>query len=146
MTLDNRELATVLAALRLWQTDRPQQPKADITGWPLVSERQGMLLDIADNGGTVEPLNIDEIDELCERLNTQSDDGNPFHPESPEGRQWERLRAECHDYDLDGNPLEREMGTGDDLTEEERDAVLADDPNWIADPSIGGALKVDPAA
>ena len=53
--LDARELGTVLAALRYWQ-------------------REGLMnggheQDIATNGGEVEPLNADEIDALCERLN-----------------------------------------------------------------------------
>jgi hypothetical protein len=54
--LDNREHATVLAALRYWQ-------------------RKGLMddpvaeLDIASDGGTLDPLAADEIDALCEGLN-----------------------------------------------------------------------------
>jgi len=53
--LDDRELATVLAALRYWQRE----------GW--ISG--GHEHDIATNGDTLEPLGADEIDALCERLN-----------------------------------------------------------------------------
>lgn len=56
--LNDRELATVLAALRYWQ---------------------GLLLEnahvhdcgaIATDNGVLKPLEVDEIDALCERLNT----------------------------------------------------------------------------
>lgn len=53
--LTPRELGTVLAALRLWQ--RLNGPPADD------------LMDIATDGGTLTPLDDDEIDALCERLN-----------------------------------------------------------------------------
>jgi hypothetical protein len=53
MTIDDRELGTVLAALRLWR--RAMRP-AD-------------LLDIATGGGEFVPLDIDEIDDLCIRIN-----------------------------------------------------------------------------
>lgn len=56
ITLDEREHATVLAALRYWQTlhqyDIPKE-----------------ILDIAENGGTLVMLSDPETDELCERLN-----------------------------------------------------------------------------
>ena len=58
--MKDRELNTVLAALRLWQMQRER----DITG--------GLAV-IASNGHTQEPLNSDEIDALCERLNTEAD-------------------------------------------------------------------------
>lgn len=53
MQLDARQLATVLAALRLWQR----------TDWPPAD-----LCDIATDGAEMEPLSVEEIDELCERL------------------------------------------------------------------------------
>ena len=57
LTMDDRELNTVLAALRLWQTQREQDLPLD-------------LLSIASNGGTQEPrLSGEEIDALCDRLN-----------------------------------------------------------------------------
>lgn len=52
--LDDREHATVLAALRYWQAQREE----------VVAEN-----DIATNGGTVLALTAHEIDALCERLN-----------------------------------------------------------------------------
>lgn len=55
--INNRELATILAALRYWQ-------------------REGMMSggheqDIACDDGEFAPLNADEIDGLCERLNCE---------------------------------------------------------------------------
>jgi membrane carboxypeptidase/penicillin-binding protein len=49
-----RELATVLAALRHWQTALPEIAEA--------------YADIATDGGRLEPLNVDEIDDFCRRL------------------------------------------------------------------------------
>lgn len=54
----NRELATVLAALRFWQNGGMRGASCD-----------DGIDDIATNGGALEPLNVDEIDALCERLN-----------------------------------------------------------------------------
>ena len=57
MKLDNRELATVLAALRYWQ------------GILLEDVRSYDCDTIATDNGTLEPLGVGEIDALCERLN-----------------------------------------------------------------------------
>lgn len=54
-TLTNRQLATVLAALRWFQRTDSAETSAEN--------------DIATNGGTLDALSIDEIDDLCERLN-----------------------------------------------------------------------------
>lgn len=54
--LSNRQMATMLAALRLWQLQRDR----DIPGG---------LMTIATDGNTLERLDNDEIDVLCERLN-----------------------------------------------------------------------------
>lgn len=60
MTLNERELATVLAALRHYERyivacgARP----ADVD-------------EIATDGDTLTALNVDEIDALCERINTE---------------------------------------------------------------------------
>lgn len=51
---DPREIATVLAALRLRQRK----------GWSSDPEQV-----IATDGGTLEPLTDEEIDDLCERIN-----------------------------------------------------------------------------
>lgn len=58
--LDNREHAAVLAGLRAWQTMLEGLDPRD---------RFEALDDNASNLGTVAPLNISEIDELCERIN-----------------------------------------------------------------------------
>lgn len=56
--LNPRELGTVLAALRYWQ-------------------RMGLASsfcpedDIATGAGNLDPLDADEIDELCERINVK---------------------------------------------------------------------------
>ena len=55
ITIDEREHATILAALRLWQHD--------------CAHGSAVLDDIASNGGTVPPLDAGEIDALCERIN-----------------------------------------------------------------------------
>lgn len=57
MTFNHRELSTVLAALRKYQS------------LPLFSTDP--VFDIATDGGTIEPMSDEEIDELCERINTQ---------------------------------------------------------------------------
>ena len=53
--LTSRELATVLAALRYWQGSRPTN--------------RLMFHIIATNGDRHSPLDDNEIDELCMRLN-----------------------------------------------------------------------------
>lgn len=59
--LDDRERATVLAALRYWQAYGLRAP--------IQGQRMTMIREIADNGGEVEALSENEIDDLCERLN-----------------------------------------------------------------------------
>ena len=64
--LDDRELGTVLAALRHYQrhleTHNCNAPRE--------------LEDIASNGGEFEPLDVTEIDGLCEQLNCGGEDLN----------------------------------------------------------------------
>ena len=57
-TLDRRELAAVLAGLRLLQRELPRAAYLP----------QGVH-DIFDDGGTIEPLSVEEIDTLAETLN-----------------------------------------------------------------------------
>lgn len=57
MKLNIEELATVLAALRYWQR----------TGHGAAAMPREW--DIATDDGTLEPLDVDAIDALCERLN-----------------------------------------------------------------------------
>lgn len=53
--LNERELGAVLAGLRTWQAMSDGAPPE--------------IDDIADGGGAFDPLDADEIDELCERIN-----------------------------------------------------------------------------
>jgi len=55
--MDERELGTILAGLRLWQEYLQEK------------EFSPDHMDIATNIGMFEPLSPDEIDELCERIN-----------------------------------------------------------------------------
>lgn len=65
-TLSRRELATVLAALRLFQATPTIPPQID---------------ELASDCQTFEPLTADEIDELCERLNCGEPDViTPINP------------------------------------------------------------------
>ena len=64
--IDERELATILAALRFHQ-DENLQAGAGIPGQA--------IREIATDGGNLEPLSFDEVDELCERVNL-GEDGN----------------------------------------------------------------------
>jgi hypothetical protein len=57
--LNERELATILASLRYWQRE------GYMSG--------GHEHEIASNGGLIEPLFSAEIDDLCERLNTEEE-------------------------------------------------------------------------
>ncbi len=63
MDLSDRELATVLAALREWQGILAGEE-------PAAKE----VNDIASDGGRLQPLTVEEIGDLCERLNTEGRD------------------------------------------------------------------------
>jgi hypothetical protein len=54
MTLTDRDLATVLAALRYWQQD--------------LSENEGPII-THHFDDRITPLTVEEIDDLCEQLN-----------------------------------------------------------------------------
>ena len=58
-SLSDRELATVLAALRYWQQDLAR------------NENDPPICDHFQDGTT--PLTVEEIDDLCERLNLGHD-------------------------------------------------------------------------
>ena len=58
--LDDRELATVLAALRYHQAENLQGTDGIV---------DQAALEIASDGGCLKPLSREEIDALCERLN-----------------------------------------------------------------------------
>jgi hypothetical protein len=61
---NERELATVLAALRLWQS-------------AVEAQVSPTLWEIASNGGTIVPLDPKQIDALCERINPDSAEAAP---------------------------------------------------------------------
>lgn len=61
MRLDSRDIAIILAALRTLQSLR--RHSADI-------------MDVATDGGLHEPMNDEEIDDLCERLNFDDDESD----------------------------------------------------------------------
>lgn len=67
MINDERELATVLAALRMWQRGSCGTTGAQAQ----VLEAAHAEMDIATDGERLEPLLSSEIDELCERFNAQ---------------------------------------------------------------------------
>jgi hypothetical protein len=80
MELDNRELATILAGLRLYQAtggapdqlrrlSRPVQVVGDIFSYRLSPDQMAAIADIADSCGELRSLDAAEIDALCERLN-----------------------------------------------------------------------------
>ena len=60
LRIDRRELATILAALRFHQ-DENLQGGRDIP--------DSFLKEIATDGGRVKPLNFEEVNDLCQRLN-----------------------------------------------------------------------------
>ena len=81
LNVDNRELATILAALRLWQEQ--DAPPA----------RQ---LDIATDCGDLDPLRAEEIDALCESIN--GDDELPARLVAA----LERASAACESHNAGG--------------------------------------------
>ncbi len=60
---DRRQLATILGALRILQFEHEWKAGT----FQSVYEAQ---MDVLTDGGTLEPLTLVEIDELCEKLNT----------------------------------------------------------------------------
>ena len=66
--LTERELGTVLAAIRFWQNHGPPRPNSMFDR--LDSDEQDALDEIRTGSRRFDPLTADEIDDLCERLNT----------------------------------------------------------------------------
>lgn len=76
--LNERELATVLAALRMLQRKTTMVAcSLDGEKWERVGLPDG-IDDIITDGGTITPLTDDEIDALCERLNCGKDKPLPL--------------------------------------------------------------------
>ena len=86
LQVDEREFATVLAALRYWQANNRQNAK------------RAPEYDIASDSGKLQPLGDLEIDELCERINCE-----PTLPDQLVSA-MERVSAACGggDYDWAG--------------------------------------------
>lgn len=61
LIVNERELATILAALRFHQDENLR------TGTEIPDCK---ISDIATNCGTLKSLNFDEVNKLCERINT----------------------------------------------------------------------------
>lgn len=133
LQVDNRELATILAALRYYQ--RTGVCLDGCNGDLIVPEEER---DVATDGGTLEPLGEKEIDELCESINCE-----PTLPDQMLSA-LERVSAACDsegdDYDWAGEVeavLEAayQMGMGPKLSAPlqrllmaEIDNVEGDDP------------------
>ena len=61
LVVDGQELATILAALRFHQDE-------NLRAGPDIPDQA--IKDIATDGGLLKPLNLKEVDRLCERINT----------------------------------------------------------------------------
>lgn len=64
LRVNDRELATILAALRFYQDGNLQDGRQISDEW---------IIEVATGGGTLKPLNADEVSALCERLNFSQD-------------------------------------------------------------------------
>jgi len=65
--VDDRELATILGALRIWQWMLESGTSARTP--TMDPNRILMILGITTNGDTIVPLDASEIDELAQRIN-----------------------------------------------------------------------------
>jgi hypothetical protein len=66
--LTKRQLGTILAALRFWQRHGPKQENSFFDRCE--TDEMDFLDEIRTGGGDFEDLSVEEIDELCENLNT----------------------------------------------------------------------------
>jgi len=60
LVVDERELATILAALRFHQDE-------NLRNYPDIPDE--VIKDIATDGGSLKPLNLNDVSGLCERMN-----------------------------------------------------------------------------
>lgn len=67
--IDERELGTILAALRHWQ--EASEEWSLVMAEEILTGDKGGLLDIATDGGRFSALTLDEVDALCERINSE---------------------------------------------------------------------------
>ena len=85
MPFNDRETATILAALRYWQARTlPAKP-----------ERAEAIEEIATDGRTLDPLDEEEIDTLCEAINV-----SPIEPGAVDDAPPSRANHACADQGL----------------------------------------------
>ena len=85
MPFNDRETATILAALRYWQERTlPANP-----------ERAEAIEEIATDGRTLDPLDEEEIDTLCEAINL-----SPIEPGAVDDAPPSRANHACADQGL----------------------------------------------
>jgi len=85
MPFNDRETATILAALRYWQARTlPANP-----------ERVEAIEEIAADGRTLDPLDEEEIDTLCEAINL-----SPIEPGAVDDAPPSRANHACADQGL----------------------------------------------
>lgn len=72
LVVDKRELATILAALRFHQDE-------NLRNCPDIPDE--VIKDIATDGGSLKPLNLNDISRLCERINTCDEASTGRHKE-----------------------------------------------------------------
>lgn len=63
------ELNTILAALRFWQRHGPKVENSFYDRCE--QDEQDFLDDIRSNGGKTKDLSIEQIDDLCEKINKE---------------------------------------------------------------------------
>jgi hypothetical protein len=72
MKLTKQEIATVLAALRSWQREVRDRAESDSTTF--IQQAKDMMpehfVESYSPRKNIEPLDEDEIDDLCEKINT----------------------------------------------------------------------------
>lgn len=92
LNIDDRQLATILAALRSHQDNNLRQGSG-------ITDKY--LQEIATNGGTFQPLSVDEVNALCERLNfdTTTSTGLTISP-PPKETQGQRLFRVVYQIDI----------------------------------------------
>ena len=74
LRVNQRELATILAALRFHQDENLQ-------GGEAIPDK--VVSDIATDGGTLQPLDFAEVEELCQRLNLDTEPVAGLHIDPP---------------------------------------------------------------
>lgn len=117
--MNERELATVLAALRNWQRQWPSKE----------------LLDISTDSGAVEPLNLVEIDELCENLNAD-----------PYTNDQSAIQAARSFYKHDGHGLGDDIEIYDDAKTDDspEDGIWVESYVWVLKDALAADTSNQP--